>query len=192
MSAAQPLRAFLRAMTLLATEEADARRQQAAGAELLRALVAVPGWLPHPFNEGGPGFRQQILYGDPLERFSLIGFVWGTEESVTPVHDHGVWGAVGVLAGEEVSVEMLPDPAGGPMREGRRDRLRAGEVMLLGLDAYDIHKVENARPGEAGIAIHLYGGNIGAIDRRMFDPPTSAATLVKTGYDNPTLPNPWV
>lgn len=192
MSAAQPLRAFLRAMTLLVTEETDARRQQAAGAELLQALVATPDWLSPDFRWGGPGFRQQILYGDPLERFSLIGFVWGTEESVTPIHDHGVWGAVGVLKGEEVSIEMLPDAAGGRMREGRRDRLRAGEVMLLGLDAYDIHKVENAQPGKAGVAIHLYGGNIGAIDRHMFDPETSAASLVKTGYDNPTLPNPWV
>jgi predicted metal-dependent enzyme (double-stranded beta helix superfamily) len=192
MSAAGPLRAFLRAMTLLVAEESDPRRQQAAGAALLRRLVADPGWLPPAFRAADAGFRQQILYGDPLDRFSLIGFVWGIAESVTPAHDHGVWGAVGVLEGEEVSVEMRPDPSGGPMREGRRDRVVAGEVMLLGLDAYDIHRVENGRPGQQGVAIHLYGGNIGAIDRRIFDAATSAATLVRTGYDNPTLPNPWI
>ncbi|MBR0653717.1 cysteine dioxygenase family protein [Plastoroseomonas arctica] len=185
------LRHFLRDMTLLVQDEADPARQQGAAMELLRRLVGQGGWLAPDFSAAGPAFRQVLLYNDPLDRFSLVAFIWGSEARQTPVHDHGIWGVVGVLEGEEISTEMIPDPGGGPMRPGRQDRLQAGEVMLLGAPAYDIHKTANGQPGAPAITIHLYGGNIGSAERRVYDEATSAATVIRSGYDNPVLPNPW-
>lgn len=185
------LRHFLRDMTLLVQEQADPLLQQRGASDLLRRLVRQADWLDPAFGAAGPGFRQVLLYNDPLDRFSLVAFIWGHESRETPVHDHGMWGLVGVLEGAEISTEMIPDPDGGPMRAGRQDRLLAGEVMPLGPPGYDIHKTANARPGTPAITIHLYGGNIGSAERRIYDPATSEATVIRSGYDNPVLPNPW-
>ncbi|MES2712510.1 MAG: cysteine dioxygenase [Pseudomonadota bacterium] len=185
------LRHFLRDMTLLVQGEADPGRQQRGGRDLLRSLVRQADWLDEAFRASTPGFRQLLLYNDPLDRFSLVAFIWGTESRETPIHDHGLWGAIGMLEGAEISTEMIPDAAGGPMRPGRQDELRTGEVMLLGAGSYDIHKTANARPGAPAITIHLYGGNIGSVERRIYNEANSAATLMRSGYDNPVLPNPW-
>jgi predicted metal-dependent enzyme (double-stranded beta helix superfamily) len=93
-----------------------------------------------------------------------------------------------MLRGEEVSTEMRP---GAPMRPGQVDRLRPGEVAAVGADTYDIHVVENALPDRASISIHVYGGNIGAIARSVFDPETGAQKRFVSGYDNAAVPNLW-
>jgi len=41
------------------------------------------------------------------------------------------------------------------------------------------------------ISIHVYGGNIGAIRRAVYDPASGAETLFISGYSNATLPNLW-
>ena len=120
-------------------------------------------------------------------RFSVVSFVWGPGQR-TPIHNHTVWGLVGMLRGEEVSTEMI---AGAPMRPGRVDRLKRGEVVAVGADTYDIHVVENALPDRASISIHVYGGNIGAVIRSVFDPETGAQKRFVSGYDNAAVPNLW-
>src|ERR1700760_1935599 len=70
----------------------------------LEALVRHDDWLPEGYAvTGGSRYRQYLLYADPLDRFSIVSFVWGPNQA-TPVHDHRVWGLIGVLRGEEVSV----------------------------------------------------------------------------------------
>jgi predicted metal-dependent enzyme (double-stranded beta helix superfamily) len=182
-----PLRAFICAMTRLADEGASETRWLAEGGALLRSLVAEDSWLPDAFAEPGPRYRQYLLHCDPLERFSVVSFVWGPGQR-TPVHNHTVWGLVGMLRGEEVSTEMV---AGAPMRPGQVDRLRQGEVAAVSADTYDIHVVENALPDRASISIHVYGGNIGAILRSVFDPQTGAQKRFISGYDNTAVPNLW-
>jgi predicted metal-dependent enzyme (double-stranded beta helix superfamily) len=182
-----PLRDFVRALTRLADGGAGEARWLAEGGALLRGLVADGSWLPDAFAEPGPRYRQYLLHCDPLERFCVVSFVWGPGQR-TPIHNHTVWGLVGMLQGEEVSTEMV---AGSPMRPGRVDRLRQGEVVAVGADTYDIHVVENALPDRASISIHVYGGNIGAIARSVFDPGTGAPKCFVSGYDNTAVPNLW-
>lgn len=182
-----PLRDFIAAMTRLAEADAPEGRWLAEGGALLRRLVATDGWLPESCAEAGPRYRQYLLHCDPLERFCVVSFVWGPGQR-TPVHNHTVWGLVGMLRGEEVSTEMV---AGAPMRPGQVDRLRQGEVVAVSADTYDIHVVENALPDRASISIHVYGGNIGAIARSVFDPETGAQKRFVSGYDNAAVPNLW-
>lgn len=182
-----PLRDFIRGMTRLADEGATESRFLTEGAALLRRLVATDTWLPEDCALAGPRYRQYLLHCDPLERFSVVSFVWGPGQR-TPVHNHTVWGLVGMLRGEEVSTEMRP---GAPMTPGQVDRLREGEVVAVSADTYDIHVVENALPDRASISIHVYGGNIGAVARSVFDPVTGERKAFISGYDNASVPNLW-
>jgi predicted metal-dependent enzyme (double-stranded beta helix superfamily) len=185
------LREFVRAMTRLADAGADERRFLDEGAALLAGLVRHDDWLPEDCAAPGPSYRQYLLHCDPLERFSVVSFVWGPGQR-TPVHDHTVWGLVGMLRGEEVSTEMRPgERPGMPMRPGRVDRLRPGEVAKVSAGTYDIHVVENAVPDRASISIHVYGGNIGAVARSVFDPDTGARRRFVSGYTNAAVPNLW-
>ena len=69
------------------------------GKKLLACLIARDDWLPEEFAQSHPDtYRQYLLYCDPLERFSVVSFVWGPGHT-TPVHDHTVWGLVGVMRG---------------------------------------------------------------------------------------------
>jgi predicted metal-dependent enzyme (double-stranded beta helix superfamily) len=184
------LRDFVAGMTALADSGAPDARLLEEGGELLRTLVAVDDWLPAPCALPGPTYRQYLLHCDPLERFSIVSFVWGPGQR-TPIHDHRVWGLVGMLRGEEVSTEMLPGAPGTPIRPGRQDRLLPGAVMRVSPATYDIHVVENAIADAPSISIHVYGANIGAVARSTFDPATGARKRFISGYSNDAVPNLW-
>lgn len=190
MSRIWRLREFVCGMTKLADAGADERRWLTEGAELLHGLVAQDDWLPEEYAAAGPTYRQYLLHCDPAERFCLVSFVWGPGQR-TPVHNHTVWGLVGMLRGEEISTEMRLGALGEPMCPGRVDRLRPGEVVAVSADTYDIHMVENACPDRTSISIHVYGGNIGAIARSVFDPATGAQKRFISGYTNTAVPNLW-
>ena len=184
-----PLRRFIQAMTRLADLEPDEARWLAEGEALLAELIAQDDWLPDALAEPGPTYRQYLLHCDPLERFSAVSFVWGIGQR-TPIHNHKVWGLVGMLRGAEVSVTMHPE-AGRPMRQGQVDRLAPGQVVGVGSGEEDVHWVENAIPDRPSISIHVYGGNIGAIERHVFDAATSARKRFVSGYTNTQVPNLW-
>lgn len=184
------LRGFVQAMTALVDGGAGEAEILAKGRTLLAELVTQDDWLPDAFAEPGPTYRQYLLHCDPAERFSVVSFVWGPGQS-TPVHDHTVWGLVGMLRGAEISTLMQPDPAGGPVREGQVDRLRQGEVVAVSPNLHDVHKVSNALADRPSISIHVYGGNIGRISRHVFDPQTSAISAFVSGYSAPVVPNLW-
>ena len=185
-----PLRDFVRGMTALADAGADEEQFLRDAPGLLRQLVLSDNWLPADYTAPTDTFRQLLLHCDPLERFSVVCFVWGPGQK-TPVHNHTVWGLVGVHQGEEISTEMLPDPNGGAMRPGRVDRAKRGDVVTLSSGSYDIHRVENAVDGKTSISIHVYGANIGAVKRAMFNADTSQAEYFISGYDNQSVPNLW-
>ncbi|MFZ9530819.1 MAG: cysteine dioxygenase, partial [Burkholderiales bacterium] len=41
------------------------------------------------------------------------------------------------------------------------------------------------------ISIHVYGANIGAVKRHVFDPATGADKPFVSGYSSPQMPNFW-
>src|SRR4051794_18344868 len=80
--------------------EAAIRRDVGA---LLAGLLAHDDWLPASHAQpGADRYRQYLLHRDPRARFSVVSFVWGPGQA-TPIHDHTVWGLIGVLRGAEVS-----------------------------------------------------------------------------------------
>jgi predicted metal-dependent enzyme (double-stranded beta helix superfamily) len=187
MTAIGKLRRFVQGMTALAEARAPEPRWLDEGGGLLRELVAVDDWLPEDCAIPGPSYRQFLLHCDPLERFCVVSFVWGPGQK-TPVHDHLVWGLVGMLRGAEISVPYGP---GTPMPTGAPERLLPGQVVAVSPSIGDLHTVENAFTDRSSISIHCYGGNIGAIARHTFDPSTGAAKRFVSGYTNSVVPNLW-
>ncbi|WP_114859555.1 cysteine dioxygenase [Azospirillum brasilense] len=160
-----------------------------SGRRLLAGLVAVDDWLPDAYAQPDPvHYRQYLLHCDPHERFSIVSFVWGPGQR-TPIHDHTVWGLVGVLRGAEHSQRYeLRD---GPPVAVAADLLPVGSVEAVSPRIGDVHAISNALSDRPSISIHVYGGNIGAIRRSVFDPLTGERKPFISGYANNALPNLW-
>jgi len=186
------LRDFVATMTRLVEHQGNAEDAVLEPArDLLEGLVAHDDWLPEPFAAADPArYRQYLLYGDPLDRFSLVSFVWGPGQR-TPVHDHLMWGLIGMLRGSEESVPYTCCPDTAALTAGEASRLRPRMVQAVSPHLGDIHTVANALPDRASISIHLYGGNIGTVRRHGFDPATGTASEFVSGYSAATLPNLW-
>ena len=153
----------------------------------MRGLVARDDWLPPSMAIADPSrYQQHLLYADPGDRFSLVSFVWGPGQS-TPIHDHTVWGVIGMLRGSEYS-QGFTVREGIPLPSGPEIRLEPGDVETVSPTIGDIHKVRNAYADRTSISIHLYGGNIGKISRHVFDATTGAAKPFISGYSSTLQP----
>ncbi|ACK51596.1 cysteine dioxygenase type I [Methylocella silvestris BL2] len=191
MSNLYRLRDFVVAATrAIDGEPPDEAAQLARIRPLLAELIAQDDWLPPDYAIPGPDYyRQYLLHADPLARLSVVSFVWGPGQR-TPVHDHRVWGLVGVLRGAEISTSYFASP-GGALIAGATERLERGDVTAVSPRLGDIHTVANAYDDRTSISIHVYGGNIGAVARAVFDPATGAQKPFISGYSNTAVPNLW-
>lgn len=157
---------------------------------LLQDLVAHDDWLPDEYAlPDERHYRQYLLHADPLERLSIVSFVWGPGQKI-PIHDHLVWGAVGVLRGAEICTSYTR-LSNGSLIAGAKDRLEAGSVAAVSPLIGDIHEIANAFADRSSVSIHVYGGNISAIRRHVIDPVTGAQKEFISGYDNRSVPNLW-
>lgn len=156
---------------------------------LLARLVARDDWLPADFARPHPEhYQQYLLHCDSAERFSIVSFVWGPGQG-TPIHDHRVWGLVGVLRGQERSEHFIRQEDGS-LRAGDTIVLERGDIELLSPAQGDIHRVSNGLADAPSISIHIYGGNIGAVARATYDLDGREKRFI-SGYANARLPNLW-
>jgi len=185
-----PLREFVVGLTELIESGADEARILSEGRERVGTLVATDNWLPDAFAQAHPQYYQQyLLYADPRERFSVVSFVWGPGQK-TPLHDHTVWGIVGVLRGQERERSFERQEQGHYV-ETHSGVLGPGGVTAVSPSIGDIHIVENALADQVSISIHVYGGNIGCISRHVFDADSGAQKAFVSGYASPVVPNLW-
>src|SRR4051794_35900778 len=187
MTGIQPLRHFIAEMTALADTGLAEAAMLARARPLMAALLSKDDWLPSAFAEPDErGYRQYLLHCDPRERFSLVSFVWGPGQK-TPIHDHTVWGILGVLRGLEVSQRyVLGD--GNLHESGATETLEAGAIDMVSPAIGDIHKVWNGSKSKASVSLHLYGGNIGTIRRHSFET-NGAVSTFQSGYSSGVIPN---
>jgi predicted metal-dependent enzyme (double-stranded beta helix superfamily) len=157
---------------------------------LLKKLIAVDDWLPDFCTRPHPKYyRQYLLHADPLERFSVVSFVWGPEQK-TPVHDHGTWGVIGMLRGKERSQSYSLSGNGKLIPIGNPVMLTQGNIETVTPGLGDIHEVENACTTPS-ISIHVYGANIGAVARHTYDLESGAIKGFVSGYSSDQVPNLW-
>jgi predicted metal-dependent enzyme (double-stranded beta helix superfamily) len=160
------------------------------GGTLLGQLVSHDDWLPAEYAQPHPErYQQFLLHADARQRFSVVSFVWGPGQR-TPIHDHRVWGLIGMLRGAEDSQGFARGPDGRLQAEGPPVRLVPGDVEALSPRSNDIHRVSNAFDDQVSVSIHVYGANIGAVRRALYQPDGSEKLFI-SGYSNAHLPNLW-
>lgn len=148
------------------------------------ALIKDDTWLPEAFAQPHPvHYQQYLLYLDPEERFSVVSFVWGPGQK-TPIHNHTVWGLVGVLRGGEIGTRYALPVEGTVMRAEGEEYLHPGMIDLVSPEIGDIHAVRNAFDDKVSISIHVYGANIGKVSRAVYDPQTSVEKIFVSGFTN--------
>lgn len=180
------LRTFVGDFTRLIETTPDEPRVLDEGGGLLADLITTDDWLPDEYTvPDRERYQQYLLHCDPLERFSVVSFVWGPGQS-TPIHDHCTWGLIGMLRGAELSHDW--DLAAG--RKMRTTRLEPGMVAAVSPRIGDVHTVENAFGDRTSISIHVYGANIGAVARHVYRATGEPVPFV-SGYSNATVPNLW-
>jgi predicted metal-dependent enzyme (double-stranded beta helix superfamily)/rhodanese-related sulfurtransferase len=158
------------------------------GKVLLGELVAHDDWLPDDYAQHNPErYQQYLLYADPEDRFSVVSFVWGPGQS-TPIHDHTVWGLIGMLRGGELCQPFAKN-AGGRWFPSAETRLDPGHVEAVSLTMGDVHRVWNALADQPSISIHVYGANIGKVSRHVFHEDGTVKDFV-SGYSNVVLEAP--
>jgi len=180
------LRKFVQDMTRLVERHgADEPRMLDEGEKLLHGLVTQDDWLPDEYAAPSrESYRQYLLYCDPLERFSVASFVWMPGHH-TPIHDHTVWGLVGVMRGAELCEEYSAS-----LKKTGSHEVKPGDVDRVSPTVGDIHVVSNGGSTTA-VSIHVYGANIGAVHRHTFDPATGKPKDFVSGYHNAAVPNLW-
>ncbi|QWD60719.1 hypothetical protein [Polynucleobacter sp. MWH-UH35A] len=181
---------FVKELSLMLEKQPSEEIIFSDGKKILEKLVATDDWLPEVFTKPHPQYYQQyLLYADPLDRFSVVSFVWGPGQK-TPLHNHTVWGMIGQLRGKETGTPYYRQ-ADGSFKAGKACISLPGHVDTVSPDTHDIHVVENSLPNQTSISIHVYGGNIGRIHRSVFDPVTGAEKSFVSGYANTVVPNLW-
>jgi|UniRef100_UPI00404856B5 3-mercaptopropionate dioxygenase len=160
------------------------------GKALLEKLIQEDDWLPEEFTQPHPQYYQQyLLYADPQDRFSVVSFVWGPNQK-TPIHNHTVWGMIGQLRGQEKGTNYYRQ-ADGTYQAGDSEVCLPGMVAIVSPNTHDIHVVVNDLSDQTSISVHVYGGNIGRIQRTVFDPLSGAEKEFVSGYANALTPNLW-
>ncbi|PBP65730.1 cysteine dioxygenase [Pseudomonas syringae] len=179
------LGAFIDALTeLLGSEphEGDLLRR---GGKLLAQLVSHDDWLAEEFTVPDANrYQQFLLHADSQQRFSVVSFVWGPGQR-TPIHDHRVWGLIGMLRGAEDSQGYLRNAQGHLETSGPAIRLQPGQVEALSPHSNDVHQVSNAFNDQVSISIHVYGADIGTVKRAVYDLDGTEKLFI-SGYSNAT------
>jgi predicted metal-dependent enzyme (double-stranded beta helix superfamily) len=132
-----PLREFVIGMTKLVSEESEEKNLIPKGSQLLKSLIQSDSWLPEFCTVPHPEFYQQfLLHADPLGRFSVVSFVWGPGQK-TPIHDHCVWGLIGMLRGMEKGQRYKQLPSGDLVIDSPEAFLRQGEIEAESSSGFD-------------------------------------------------------
>lgn len=135
--------------------------------ELLAHKDILPSNLMQPNSEH---YVMYPVYVAPDKSFSIASAVWDIHQQ-TPPHDHGTWGVIGIVQGAEHEIRYIPDDEGTKLvREGDH-LLREGEVVVCCTSDQDLHEVSCASSVPC-VGIHVYGGDIGVIERRMYNAET--------------------
>ena len=129
--------------------------------------------LPAALTQPDPGhYARRLLHRDPQGRYSAIVMTWGPGQG-TAVHDHGgLWCVEGVVDGDiAVTQYLVQQDTDGYYRVTPIGALLAGTGSAGCLiPPTDHHVLANARPSQASVTLHIYGGDLD--DCKVFLPAT--------------------
>jgi predicted metal-dependent enzyme (double-stranded beta helix superfamily) len=161
-------KSFIESMNLLVSSTDIESEILPQAKSYLKKLIADDAWLPDDcVQPNADKYAQHLLYKDPLNRYSVVSFVWGPGQH-TPIHNHTVWGLIGMLKGAELCDEFhFVD--GNIKPQGMSHILKQGQIEAVSPTVGDWHKVANHIEQESSVSIQIYGGDIGTIKRHMLN-----------------------
>ncbi len=128
--------------------------------------------LPERFRKVKPeSYARRLLYSDPELGFTALVMTWGPGQR-TALHDHaGIWCVEGVLEGEMevIRYELMEEGEDGLCQFAERGAVKAtaGTAGAL-IPPFEHHVLANARPDQASLTLHVYGGEMTHCD--IFQP----------------------
>ena len=146
-----------------AAESADPMGSARQALESLRSDIAgVESALAYISGVGGNA--RQVFYRAPTLTLLKVCFPNGRR---TPPHDHGTWATILLLSGEEKNT--LYRRENGTLRRAGEATLARGAILPM--RAETVHVAE-CIGGAPAIGLHVYGGDILELPRRMWHPET--------------------
>ena len=152
----------------------------------LQRLLDTPGSVPAAaFAPRKDRFANNLIYRPEDRAFSIMGGNWASGQT-TPIHDHLTWAVVGVYQGQErESIYRRTDDGSDPRRAtlelvSARFNER-GHVTVL--SRAGIHRIDNVSP-QPSFSVHVYGRDIGTLERHSYDPVTGVVGKFVSGYCN--------
>jgi 3-mercaptopropionate dioxygenase len=171
---------------IVADGEPEDRTTERVAARLAVLLEEGGEFLPDALTETDAAAAMYPLYVAPDSSVSVAAAV-AHADFRTSIHDHGVWGVIGIYSGKERELRYAP-PTAGTAPVLIEDTVRApGEVTICCTTDRDVHSVGSGSGGTY-VGIQVYGGDIGTLERRAFDPETGAATNFVTPWQQPAQP----
>jgi len=133
-----------------------------AVADLLERTVDEPS----PVEQALPATRAELTTLHHSPELTVLKVVWAPGMSIWP-HDHQMWAAIGIYAGQEDNTFFRS--VDGCLEARRTRALSTNDVVLLGDNT--IHAVHNPL-GTCTGAIHVYGGDFFNRDMSQWNPDT--------------------
>lgn len=133
--------------------------------ELRLHLDAIADTLSYISGTGGNA--RQIFYRSPDLSLLKVRFPSGRR---TPPHDHGTWATILVFSGVEKNTLYRVGEDGG-LRRTSEVVLDRGSILPMRAGAVHVAECVGDAPA---IGLHVYGGDILGLERRMWDPETLA------------------
>jgi 3-mercaptopropionate dioxygenase len=180
------LRDFIGGVTeAVASKQSDIDKIRAIE-PMLRRLLQNRSALEERFKEPlADSYAQYLVYKPEDDSFSIVSFVWLPGQS-TPIHDHRVWGLIGIYEGEEEEerfkrLDNGSRPNYAELQSVGRHVARQGDISYVCPPDKDIHQVRNVSSAPS-VSIHIYGCNIGQWERHIFDADRRTISPFRSGY----------
>lgn len=129
------------------------------GRDLMTRLISSNECLPAAFSVPSPGAGRQFqIYRDGMERFCAVSTILAGGAALS-ISQPAVWEIMGVVSG---AIHRRPFD-----RSSDGLLLRPGSVDTLRSQSGDAFRLSNALGDQVSIVIHVYGGEIDRLSRRL-------------------------
>ena len=125
------------------------------------------------YVSGIGGNPKQVFYRSPELTLLKVSFPNGRR---TPPHDHGTWATILLMSGAEKNALYRCEKDG--LRKAGEATLERGSILPMMADT--VHVAE-CLGNEPAVGLHVYGGDILELPRRMWNPETLAAYPLEWG-----------
>lgn len=152
-----PFLTFLHVTRQLVIHHPDPMDVTRAVAEALSQFLQDTGW-DMDGDESPEHYSGRLLYEDPALGFIAVLMSWGPG-AITPIHDHGTWGVMGVTRGH-LSFTNFRKVGGEQVAPIQHFEADVGTVTRVVSPEMDVHQIANP-DNHVARSLHIYGRNIG-------------------------------